>query len=101
MSSTVSASQHDTAPNYAQVALPIHLRKLFTYRLPPAMKETVRMGSRVIVRLGTKPMTGYVVALLPKLREGTSLVESEIKEVEELLEIEPSLTPEVVAISCW
>src|SRR2546423_11584175 len=101
MSSTISALQIDAPPNYAQVALPIHLRKLFTYRLPPSMKETVRIGSRVIVRLGTKPMTGYVVALLPRLREGTSLVESELKEVEELLEIEPSLSPEVVAIARW
>src|SRR5207302_8283456 len=72
-----------------------------TYRLPPSMKQTARVGSRVIVRLGTKPMTGYVVALLPRLREGTSLVESEIKEVEELLEVEPSLTSEVVEISRW
>src|SRR5207253_10482196 len=48
-----------------------------------------------------EPMTGYVVALLPRLREGTSLVESDIKEVEELLEVEPSLTSEVVEIARW
>src|SRR5437879_3267650 len=101
MSSTVSAPPNDAPPIYAQVALPIHLRKLFTYRLPPAMKQSAQVGSRVIVRLGTKPMTGYVVTLLPRLREGTSLVESEIKEVEELLEVEPSLTPEVVEIARW
>ena len=100
MSSTVSAPQINAAL-YAQVALPIHLRKLFTYRLPPAMSAAVQVGSRVIVRLGTKPMTGYVVALLPRLREGTSLIESEIKEVEELLEVEPSLSPEVIEIARW
>ncbi|HEV2904153.1 MAG TPA: primosomal protein N', partial [Pyrinomonadaceae bacterium] len=55
----------------------------------------------VVVRLGNKPMTGYIVALLPKLREGTSLIESELKEVEELLDVEPSLTPEVVELACW
>jgi primosomal protein N' (replication factor Y) len=101
MSSMVSAPGNDSAPQFAQVALPIHLRKLFTYRLPAPMKETIRVGSRVIVRLGTKPMTGYVIALLPRLREGTSLIEAELKEVEELLEIEPSLTTEVVAIATW
>lgn len=101
MSSTVSAPPIDAPPLYAQVALPIHLRKLFTYRLPPSMKQAARVGSRVIVRLGTKPMTGYIVALLPRLREGTSLVESEIKEVEELLEVEPSLAPEVIEIARW
>ena len=46
-------------------------------------------------------MTGYIVALLPKLREGTSLIESELKEVEELLDAEPSLTPEVVELARW
>jgi len=65
------------------------------------MQETARVGSRVVVRLGTKPMTGYIVALLPKLREGTSLVESELKEIEELLDVEPSLTPGVVELTRW
>jgi len=46
-------------------------------------------------------MTGYIVALLPKLREGTSLIESELKEVEELLDVEPSLTAEVVELARW
>ena len=46
-------------------------------------------------------MTGYIVALLPKLREGTSLIESELKEVEELLDTEPSLTTEVVELARW
>ncbi len=46
-------------------------------------------------------MTGYIVALLPKLRIGTSLVESELKEVEELLDVEASLTPDVVELTRW
>jgi primosomal protein N' (replication factor Y) len=65
------------------------------------MRQTARVGSRVVVRLGNKPMTGYIVALLPKLREGTSLIESELKEVEELLDVEPSLTAEVVELARW
>jgi primosomal protein N' (replication factor Y) len=88
-------------PQYAQVAVPVHLAKTFTYRLPPSMQSEVRVGSRVMVPLGTKPVTGYVVALLPALREGTSLVESEIKEVEELLDADPPLTPQVLEITRW
>jgi len=65
------------------------------------MQATAQIGSRVVVRLGNKPMTGYIVALLPKLRVGTSLVESELKEVEELLDIEASLTPDVVELTRW
>jgi primosomal protein N' (replication factor Y) len=100
MSAPVQSVQ-ESAPRFAQIALPVHLRKLFTYRLPTSMQETARVGSRVVVRLGTKPMTGYIVALLPKLREGTSLVESELKEIEDLLDVEPSVTPQVVELTGW
>ena len=59
------------------------------------------MGSRVVAQLGAKPLTGYIVALLPRLRSGTSLVESELKEVEELLDVDPPLTSEVLEITRW
>jgi len=101
MSVPAKAQQEDSAPNFAHVALPVHLRKLFTYRVPLAMQPTVRIGSRVVVRLGNKPMTGYIVALIPKLRVGTSLVEAELKELEELLDVEPSLTVDVVELTRW
>src|SRR5918995_1734196 len=101
MSLPAQAAQSDSTAKFAQVALPVHLRKLFTYKLPESMRQTGQVGSRVAVRLGNKPMTGYIVALLPKLREGTSLIESELKEVEELLDVEPSLTAEVVELARW
>jgi primosomal protein N' (replication factor Y) len=97
----VEAPQDESVPQYAQVALPVHLRKLFTYRLPESIRTAAQVGSRVVVQLGAKPTTGYIVALLPALREGTSLVESEIKDVEKLLDVEPSLTTEVVEIARW
>jgi primosomal protein N' len=98
---SVSAQIEDSTPRFVQVALPVHLRKLFTYRLPGSMQSAAHVGSRVVVRLGNKPMTGYIVALLPKLRQGTSLIESELKEVEELLDVEASLTPDVVELTRW
>jgi primosomal protein N' (replication factor Y) (superfamily II helicase) len=99
---TVAAQRSDEAvPQYAQIAIPVHLRKLFTYRLPGSMQRAARIGSRVMVELGTKPTAGYIVALLPQLRPGTSLVESEIKDVQELLDVDPPLTPEVLEITRW
>ncbi|MFS8087267.1 MAG: DEAD/DEAH box helicase, partial [Acidobacteriota bacterium] len=88
-------------PQFAQVAVPVHLTKTFTYRLPPSMQSVAQVGSRVMVQLGRKPTTGYIVALLPCLRSGTSLIESEIKEVQELLDVDPPLTPEVLEITRW
>ncbi|PYS58089.1 MAG: hypothetical protein DMF76_20380, partial [Acidobacteria bacterium] len=98
-----SATQvsNEAVPQYAQVAVPVHLNKTFTYRLPSAMQRAARVGSRVMIQLGAKPATGYIVALSARLREGTSLVESEIKDVQELLDVEPPLTPEVLKITRW
>ncbi|HYV23733.1 MAG TPA: primosomal protein N' [Pyrinomonadaceae bacterium] len=96
-----AAAEQPSAPQFAQVAVPVHLRKLFTYKLPNSMQAATRVGSRVMVQLGTKPTVGYVVALLPKLRSGTSLVESELKEVQELLDVDPPLTPDVLEITRW
>jgi len=100
MTSAVQAS-NEPVPQYAQVAVPVHLSKTFTYRLPPAVQRAARVGSRVMVQLGTKPVTGYIVALFSRLRSGTSLIESEIKDVQDLLDADPPLTPEVLAITRW
>lgn len=99
---TVAAQgSYEAVPQYAQVAIPVHLRRLFTYRLPDSMRRAAFVGSRVMVQLGAKPTAGYIVALLPQLRSGTSLVESEIKDVQELLDVDPPLTSEVLEITRW
>ena len=54
-----------------------------------------------MVQLGPKPTAAYIVDLLPRLRTGTSLVESEIKDVQELLDVDPPLTPEVLELTRW
>src|SRR6266571_3624713 len=98
-----SATQvsNGAVPQYAQVAVPVHLNKTFTYRLPAAMQRAARVGSRVMIQFGAKPTTGYIVALSARLRAGTSLIESEIKDVQELLDVEPPLTPEILEITRW
>jgi primosomal protein N' (replication factor Y) len=96
-----SQTSAESAAQFAQIAVPVHLRKLFTYRLPPAMQHSARVGSRVMVQLGTKSMSGYIVALLPRLRSGTTLVEAELKEVQELLDVDPPLTAEILEITRW
>src|SRR3977135_109113 len=100
MTPAVPAS-NQTVPLYAQVAFPVHLSKPFTYRLPLSIQQVARVGSRVVAQLGAKPLTGYIVALLPGLRAGTSLVESELKEIQELLDVDPPLTSEVLEITRW
>src|SRR6476619_1447396 len=101
MSTAAQTPSPESVPKYAQVALPVHLRKLFTYRLPPSLQNLAQVGSRVLVKLGTKPTTVYILALMPKLRDGTSLVESEIKEIESVLDVEPAIIPEVLQLTRW
>jgi len=101
MTSAAQSSRNEVAPQYAQVAVAVHLTKTYTYRLKAAMQKAACVGSRVMVQLGRKPTTGYIVALLPHLRTGTSLIESEIKDVQELLDVDPPLTPEVLEITRW
>ena len=67
MTPAVPAS-NQIVPLYAQVAFPVHLGKTFTYRLPSSIQPVARVGSRVVAQLGAKPLTGYIVALLPRLR---------------------------------
>src|SRR5205085_7990804 len=99
---TVAAQTSDESlPQFAHVAVPVHLRKLFTYRLPASMQRSAQVGSRVMVQLGPKATAGYIVALIPRLRTGTSLIESEIKDIQELLDVDPPLTPEVLEITRW
>lgn len=101
MSAAAQTSSELSLPQYAQVAVPLHLTQTFTYRLPAALQPHVRVGSRLLVPFGSKPTTAYIVALLSSLEPETSLVETEIKEAEALLDTEPLLTPEVLEITRW
>ena len=100
MTATTQAG-NEAVPQFAHVAIPVHLRKLFTYRLPASMQRSARVGSRVMVQLGAKATAGYIVELVSRLRTGTSLIESEIKDIQELLDVDPPLTPEVLEITRW
>ena len=91
----------DQAPHYAEVAIPLHIRQTFTYRLPLALQRDAHLGSRLLVPFGRKRLTGYIVALLDALDPAADLKEEEIKDAEELLDAEPLLTPEILEITRW
>lgn len=69
------------------VALPLPLRRNFTYELPPALDKAIT-GARVIVPFGNRKLIGYVV--------GESSGEfQKIKEVISLLDEEPFFSKEL------
>lgn len=88
-------------PQYAEVAVPIHVSSTFIYRLPGSLRHLAQAGSRIVVPLGRKFVTGYIVALLENLRAGTSLQESDVKEAKEILDAVPTVTPELLELTRW
>jgi primosomal protein N' (replication factor Y) len=50
-------------PEFAEVVLNLPLDRSFTYRVPVALRDSVRPGMRVKVPFGPREQTGYVVRL--------------------------------------
>jgi primosomal protein N' (replication factor Y) len=80
---------------YCDVSLPIPLDRLFTYRLPETLTHRVKPGCRVLVPFGTRKLTGVVLAVHDSPGDGP------IKEVLRLLDEEPVLDPELIALGGW
>jgi primosomal protein N' (replication factor Y) len=51
---------------FADVIVPRHLRRTFTYGIPASLRPTIRVGSLVRVPLGGSTVAGVVVALSPE-----------------------------------
>ncbi|RPJ37093.1 MAG: hypothetical protein EHM27_14120, partial [Deltaproteobacteria bacterium] len=51
------------SPKYATVAVPVPLRKTFSYEIPEAWRGVVNPGTRVLVPFGKRLLPGYVVEL--------------------------------------
>jgi primosomal protein N' (replication factor Y) (superfamily II helicase) len=81
--------------NYCDVSLPVPLDQSFTYRLPETLRHRVQPGCRVLVPFGTRKLTGVVVKLHDQPPDGP------IKEVLRLVDEEPVLDAELLALGEW
>jgi primosomal protein N' (replication factor Y) len=83
---------------FAEVAVPLALQGTLTYRIPVALQDSVRLGSRVEVPLGAKLTTAFVVALL----DATPLEAKKLKPIRAVLDDdEPALIPEIIDLCRW
>jgi primosomal protein N' (replication factor Y) len=80
------------ATPYVEVALPVPLRRVFTYAVPDALRDTLRSGSRVAVSFNRRKLAGVVVGGRDELPEGVTRA----LKVAGLLEPEPVFTPELL-----
>src|SRR5512138_1642009 len=84
---------------FAEVAVPVHIRQTFTYRLPGDMAERAGAGCRVVVPFGKKLLTGFIVAL--HAAPAGELIAGDIKDVEELVDESPIVAPDILDLTRW
>jgi primosomal protein N' (replication factor Y) (superfamily II helicase) len=65
------------------------------------MSDVAQAGARIIVPFGRKLLTGYIVGLDHKLKIDSPLLESEIKEAEELVDVVPLISPDILQLTRW
>lgn len=88
-------------PRFAEVAVPVHVAQTFTYRLTPEQSVHAKPGARIMVPFGRKMRTAYIVALHEELPADLELSETEIKDVERLVDAVPVCTPEILQLAHW
>lgn len=71
----------------------------FDYRVPPWLRPLIRVGSRVVVPFGPRQLQGYVIGIVEDEEAFPDL--SRIKDVVQVQDDTPPLTPELLKMSEW
>lgn len=80
---------------FCDVSVPAPLDRPFTYRLPETLRHRVKAGSRVLVPFGPRKLTGVV------LRCHDERPQVPAKDALKLLDAEPVLSAELLALGRW
>src|SRR5215510_15150914 len=82
-------------PEIAQVVVELPLETPLDYRIPPDLRTGCCIGQRVLVPLAKRQVLGYIVGLA-----STSTV-ADLKELVEILDETPLLTPALLQLTRW
>ena len=85
---------------YVEVAVPLHVSKTFIYRFS-GEEARPKIGARILVPLGRKLITGYVVAFYEALPSQFSSTESELKDAGNVIDSVPVCTSEILDLTRW
>ncbi len=80
---------------FCDVSLPVPLDQAFTYSLPLTLQHRVKPGARIIVPFGTRRLTGVV------LRVHDEPAGMTVKDAMRLIDAEPVLSDELIALGRW
>jgi primosomal protein N' (replication factor Y) len=79
--------------------MPLHVFQTFTYRLNAELSGQAKVGARIVVPLGRKLVTGYIVGLTDELP--ANLAQIDIKDAQSLVDLEPVCSPEILQLARW
>jgi primosomal protein N' (replication factor Y) len=82
-------------PRIIEVAIPLHLDRIFHYLVPPEMEQQDLAGRRAFVPFGRRRLTGYI------LGEATETPPHELKEIFEVLDPDPLWTDNELEFFRW
>jgi primosomal protein N' (replication factor Y) len=82
----------EPADRYAEVAVPVPLRRTFTYRVPAALAVRVAPGTRVAVPFAGRKMAAFVVSVGDRAPDGVRL-----RDVAGVLDAEPIFPAELLS----
>ena len=87
----MSSELFESAHGYVEVAIPVPLRRTFTYRVPAALAGELGPGSRVAVPFGARKLAGFVLGPVGAPPPGTRL-----KDIAGRLDALPLFTEELL-----
>ncbi|MDH4082895.1 MAG: primosomal protein N' [Nitrospira sp.] len=84
---------------YADVIVPRHISKSFTYLVPPTLAQAIDVGSRVLVPFGRAALEGAVISLTNELP--TEIKTVSLREISSLVQDgqDPLLSPKLLELS--
>lgn len=82
-------------PLYCDVSLPVPMDQAFSYKLPLTLRHRVAVGCRVLVPFGSRQLAGVVIAAHQDAPQGQA------REVLHLLDEEPALDEDMLALGRW
>jgi primosomal protein N' (replication factor Y) len=82
---------------FADVAIPVGVRRTFTYQVPAALREKVAPGTRVLVPFGRKLLTGFVVGITGSPPDGSFRVRA----IQDVIDSEERIPQELVETAVW
>lgn len=82
---------------YVDVAVPLPVRELFTYRIPEGLAGCAEAGARAVVPVGRRLLTGVIV----KTSQRVTLDPERIRNVAQLPDGAPILPADLLSVAMW